>query len=99
MRRLMPGSAGFQRAFKFGNERIIRKHSGFEMQFLNFKNALFAMSFRVKTANQLIVVQNRQAVVTVLALGRREIKLDGVIEAKQVKRPITIPNQRIERRE
>jgi hypothetical protein len=78
----MPRGTGAQHPAQRGNQGIINVHTAFEMQRLHLKKPFFAMGFGVKTANQRIVVQNRQAEVAIFAFVRGKIE-SGLLKRRR----------------
>src|SRR5882724_12308388 len=81
-----------------GRGRAGRGEPRLEVHVANLEPALGAMGLGVDATDEVAMMEDRQRVVAVHALGPGRVDLDAVIEAEQARRPVAVPEQRIARR-
>src|SRR6058998_956388 len=76
--------------------RHVHLEPWFAVDVTDLQLPLDAMGFGVDPADQAAVVEDRQRVVAVHALGAGRVDLDAVVEAEQACHAVAIPQQRVE---
>ncbi len=64
---------------------------------LHPKNPFLSVGFQIDTRNKFPILHERQNVITILPLFRRNIDFDAVIETENTFHPVAFPHDRIER--
>src|SRR5262245_41823939 len=82
-----------------GRGRSTGREPGLEVYVADFQPTLGAMGLGVDAADEMTLMEDRQRVVAVHALGPRGVDLDAVVEAEQASGAGAVPEQRIEGRE
>src|ERR1051326_6013439 len=78
---------------------LARGEPGLEVRVPRLEDVRLAVRLQVDAADQLAVVEERQAVIAVLALVARNVDLDPVEVAPQAMDALAVPEERIERAE
>jgi hypothetical protein len=78
---------------------LVGGHAVLDRQAAKQQHARLAVVLGVDPGDQPAAGQHRHGVVAVLALGRRRVHLDAVVEAEQVLGAFPPPDQRVERAE
>jgi hypothetical protein len=79
-----------------GGRRRSGREPALEVHAAHLEPPRLAMNLRVEPADELPVMEDRQAVIPMHALVARCIDLDPIVETEQAPRALAVPQERIE---